>query len=101
MIVCHCNRIDHVDIEAACCQLEADGTWRLLTPGAVYKCLGKRVRCGGCMPLATSLIHGRRAGVAVSPAGCPLVSETCPLGTMSEPHAIDETAVSPADLVPA
>jgi hypothetical protein len=87
MIVCHCNRIDHVDIEAACCKLEADGTWRVLTPGAVYQCLGKRVRCGGCMPLATSLIHGRRAGVAKAPTCCPLVADACPVGTSIAPLA--------------
>ena len=75
MIVCHCNHIDHVAIEKATDDLLAVDPWRLLTPGSVYRALGMRPRCGGCLPLATSLIHAR----------CPSGGEcrTCPLAHMA------------------
>jgi hypothetical protein len=98
VIVCHCNKIACTDIERACCQLEADGKWRMLTPGAVYHCLGKRVRCGGCMPLATSLIHGRRAGVSTPPEAGPLGAVDCPL---ADTVPVVDVTIADAPLLPA
>jgi bacterioferritin-associated ferredoxin len=72
MIVCHCNRIDHTEIETAASGLAAHDSWAVLTPVRVYKALGKRPRCGGCLPLAASIIHARQIGDAASCAGCPL-----------------------------
>ena len=84
MIVCHCNRIDHTDIERTANELTAIDRWRLLTPVAVYHALGKRPRCGGCLPLATSIIHSR------------LVSEVTPC----EPCPFAELASMPRPAVP-
>ncbi len=72
MIVCHCNHIDHSSIEKAADELLAVDPWRLLTPGSVYRALGKRPRCGGCLPLATSLIHARCSRDASECRECPL-----------------------------
>lgn len=89
MIVCHCNRIDHREIEDACQRLEARDGKRLLTPVVVYKELGKRPRCGGCMTLAANLIQDRR------PLACPAV-HVCPLAKVQAepaelpPHAAYE-----------
>ena len=72
MIVCHCNRIDHLEIERACTALVADDPWKLLTPVTVYKALGLRPRCGGCLPLAANLIHSRGAIASDACATCPM-----------------------------
>jgi bacterioferritin-associated ferredoxin len=86
MIVCHCNRIEHTTIEAAAAALVAADPHRLLTPVGVYKALGKRPRCGGCLALAADIIHGR----------CPNNGDcrTCPLAGVCE--GADEVAPSVA-----
>lgn len=51
MIVCHCQRITHRDIHAAIDWMRASDRFALITPGKIYRALGKRADCGGCMPL--------------------------------------------------
>lgn len=51
MIVCHCQSITDHDIRAAVDWMRAADPTTLITPGKVYRALGKRVDCGGCMPL--------------------------------------------------
>ncbi len=76
MIVCHCNRIDHLAIEAAAEAIVAADPYRLLTPVGVYKALGHRPRCGQCLTLAANIIRGR----------CPNNGDcrTCPLAEMCD-----------------
>lgn len=51
MIVCHCQYIADHDIHAAIDWMRtADGA-ALITPGKIYRALGKAADCGGCMPL--------------------------------------------------
>lgn len=57
MIVCHCNRICHRQIEIGCTLVIATQPQAVLTPARVYDALGKRPRCGGCFSLAASLIE--------------------------------------------
>lgn len=76
MIVCHCNRIDHREIEAAADDLTKDDPWRILTPVLVYKALGKRPRCGCCLSLAANIIHARKQGDVSCCMSCPLASLT-------------------------
>jgi bacterioferritin-associated ferredoxin len=71
MIVCHCNRIDHRDIEGAADQLSGVDDLDLVTPVAVYKTLGKTPRCGGCLSLAASIIHARNVCRRASDRLCP------------------------------
>ena len=59
MLVCSCNRIDHNTIEAEVDRQLTGDPMRFLTPTRVYKGLGERPRCGGCMPLAAEIINGR------------------------------------------
>ena len=80
MIVCHCNLIDHRDIERAADALAATDPWHLLTPVAVYDAIGFRPRCGGCLPLAANIIHTRQLAEADRCARCPLADVS---------HAID------------
>lgn len=51
MIVCHCQSITDQDIRAAVDWMRAADPATLITPGKVYRALGKRADCGGCMPL--------------------------------------------------
>jgi bacterioferritin-associated ferredoxin len=51
MIVCQCNNITDRDINAAIDWMRASDPETIITPGKVYRALGKRADCGGCMPL--------------------------------------------------
>ncbi|WP_082152843.1 (2Fe-2S)-binding protein [Candidatus Rhodobacter oscarellae] len=51
MIVCHCQNISDHDIHAAIDWMRAADPDTLITPGKVYRALGKAADCGGCVPL--------------------------------------------------
>ena len=51
MIVCHCQNISDHDIHAAIDWMRASDTDTVITPGKVYRALGKAADCGGCLPL--------------------------------------------------
>lgn len=51
MIICHCTNISDTDIRAAVDWMRAADPDTLITPGKVYRALGKSADCGGCMPL--------------------------------------------------
>jgi len=51
MIVCHCHGITDHDIRAAVDWMRASDADTIITPGKVYRALGKRADCGGCLPL--------------------------------------------------
>jgi bacterioferritin-associated ferredoxin len=51
MIVCHCARIKSSDIREAVAWMRASDPTGLITPGKVYRALGKRPECGGCAAL--------------------------------------------------
>ncbi|SNX70985.1 BFD-like [2Fe-2S] binding protein [Cereibacter ovatus] len=51
MIVCHCMSITDKDIRAAIDWMRASDAETIVTPGKIYRALGKRADCGGCMPL--------------------------------------------------
>jgi bacterioferritin-associated ferredoxin len=50
MIVCHCMNITDRDIHAAIDWMRASDPETLITPGKVYRALGKKADCGGCLP---------------------------------------------------
>ena len=50
MIVCHCMNITDRDIHAAIDWMRAADPDTLITPGKVYRVLGKKADCGGCLP---------------------------------------------------
>jgi len=74
MIVCSCNVIDHRDLEGAVDRLYEVDPYRLLTPVLVYKTLGKRPQCGGCLSLAAKVVHHR--------VECLRNCENCPLARL-------------------
>lgn len=51
MIVCHCMNITDHDIRAAVDWMRASDSETVITPGKIYRALGHRADCGGCMPL--------------------------------------------------
>ena len=51
MIICHCARISDHDINAAIEWMRASDVDTIITPGKIYRALGKSAECGGCMPL--------------------------------------------------
>ena len=51
MIVCHCTSITDKEIHAAVDWMRASDPDTVITPGKVYRALGKRPDCGGCLPL--------------------------------------------------
>lgn len=54
MIVCHCQTITDRDIQSAVDWMRAADPHTIITPGKVYRALGKAADCGGCMPLFLS-----------------------------------------------
>ncbi|MBK0398247.1 (2Fe-2S)-binding protein [Limibaculum sp. M0105] len=51
MIVCSCAVITDKDIRSAVEWMRAADPQAVVTPGKVYRALGKRPVCGGCVPL--------------------------------------------------
>lgn len=51
MIICHCQSISDHDIRGAVDWMRAADPQTLITPGKIYRALGKRADCGGCLPL--------------------------------------------------
>lgn len=54
MIVCSCNAITDRDIHAAIDWMRAADPETIITPGKVYRALGKSPDCGNCMSLFLS-----------------------------------------------
>lgn len=51
MIVCSCSVITSDDIHRTIAWMRAASPDTLITPGKVYRALGKRPDCGGCISL--------------------------------------------------
>jgi len=51
MIVCQCTGISDKDIHSAIEWMRASDPDTVITPGKIYRTLGKKADCGGCMPL--------------------------------------------------
>jgi bacterioferritin-associated ferredoxin len=56
MIVCSCSVITSKDIAEAVEALRTNDPFVVLTPGLIYRQLGKRPSCGSCLPLITKLM---------------------------------------------
>ncbi len=51
MIVCSCARVTEKDIRDAIAWMRASDPYTLITPGKVYRALGKSAECGACIRL--------------------------------------------------
>lgn len=56
MIVCSCTLITAKDIAEAVSALRTEDPFVVLTPGLIYRTLGKRPSCGSCLPLIARLM---------------------------------------------
>lgn len=57
MIVCHCQSVTDSDVHAAIDWMRAADPLTIITPGKVYRALGKSADCGSCMPLFLSTMR--------------------------------------------
>lgn len=57
MIVCHCQSISDADVHAAIDWMRAADQETIITPGKIYRALGKAADCGSCMPLFLSTMR--------------------------------------------
>jgi bacterioferritin-associated ferredoxin len=57
MIICHCQSITDHEIRAAVTWMRASDPDTVITSGRVYRALGKRADCGGCMPLFLDIMR--------------------------------------------
>ncbi|MQY41589.1 (2Fe-2S)-binding protein [Epibacterium sp. SM1969] len=51
MIVCSCQSISSSDINSAISWMRTSDPETIITPGKIYRALGKSPDCGGCMKL--------------------------------------------------
>ena len=80
MMVCHCMGISDRDIRAAVDWMRAADPETLITPGKIYRALGKRADCGGCLPLFLDTMRDCDSfGIAKEGAGTRLPSQTVPV----------------------
>jgi bacterioferritin-associated ferredoxin len=71
MIVCSCTMITSKDVAEAVAALRTKDPFVVLTPGLIYRHLGKRPSCGNCLPLITQLMVGYDEGGPSSAASVP------------------------------
>lgn len=57
MIVCSCQTISDTDIHFAINWMRSSDPETIITPGKVYRALGKKPECGGCMKLFVSTMR--------------------------------------------
>ena len=51
MMVCSCSGVTDRDISQAIAWMRASDAYTSITPGKIYRALGKSPRCGGCIRL--------------------------------------------------
>jgi len=88
VIVCSCNILSCHDIRKGVDTLLSDDLHAVLTPGKIYAALGKRMKCGGCMPNTIGVIHQHAEKVRAE--NC--CSETCSV-CFSHRSTVEETTV--------
>jgi bacterioferritin-associated ferredoxin len=57
VIVCHCTNISDHEIRSDIDWMRAADPDTIITPGKVYRALGKKAECGGCLPLFMSTME--------------------------------------------
>jgi bacterioferritin-associated ferredoxin len=69
MIVCSCSMITAKDIANSVAAIRTADPIVVLTPGLIYRQLGKRPSCGSCLPLITQLMVAYDEGGPVAASG--------------------------------
>ncbi|WP_150497331.1 (2Fe-2S)-binding protein [Roseibium aquae] len=68
MIICSCNVLSDKQLRKAAEEMRQDPNGRVPTPGAVFRHLGCRPRCGSCFPSVISIIHENASDASHSDA---------------------------------
>ncbi|MGA0540792.1 (2Fe-2S)-binding protein [Neotabrizicola sp. VNH66] len=76
MIVCHCMNIADHEIRAAVDWMRASDPATIITPGKIYRALGKNADCGGCMPV---FLDTMRSCESLAVADAPAVPRLRPM----------------------
>ncbi|HVL21593.1 MAG TPA: (2Fe-2S)-binding protein [Amaricoccus sp.] len=58
MIICSCTGMTDRDINEAVSWMRASDPLTLITPGKIYRALGKAPQCGGCIRLFVEKMRG-------------------------------------------
>lgn len=58
MIVCSCTGLTDRDIRQTIAWMRASDPYVLITPGKIYRALGKSAECGGCIRLFVERMRG-------------------------------------------
>jgi bacterioferritin-associated ferredoxin len=58
MIVCSCCHVTDRDIHQAIAWMRASDPYTLITPGKIYRALGKSAECGSCIRLFVEKMRG-------------------------------------------
>lgn len=73
MLICQCNLITTKDIEDIVVTILDEDPWQLVVPARIYREMGKRGQCCGCVPNLVDIIqkvtetyHLRLAGNAAN-----------------------------------
>ncbi|MBO0345652.1 (2Fe-2S)-binding protein [Roseibium limicola] len=61
MIICSCNVLSDKQLRKVADEMRADPQGKVPTPGAVFRRLGCRPKCGNCFPNVVRLIHEQTA----------------------------------------
>jgi bacterioferritin-associated ferredoxin len=76
MIVCSCAHITDRDILSAIAWMRAADPHTLITPGKVYRALGKTAACGGCVRLfVANMRSSAKLGGPAEPAAADVPAE--------------------------
>ena len=100
MIVCHCNVLSKAVITDAIEELVAADPYRLITPGLVYRTLGKRGKCCGCFPQVVGLIVKRLEEFQTSHPGHVVTRRPIHAGARSGLNAIGQNGLHAVALAP-
>lgn len=96
MIVCSCNVIsDHALRDAACDLAREPAACERITPGAVFRRVGCRPRCGGCFPLVKDIVA---AAHGTTPPPCAVEASGCARDIGPAEMAIEVVPTAPAGL---
>ena len=87
MIVCSCTGVTDRDIRQAIAWMRASDPYTLITPGKIFRTLGKGADCGGCIRLFVE--HMRKDANLAVPRDVP--EELCNLRQSLAGTGKDET----------
>lgn len=56
MLICQCNAITDREITRVVLAMLREDPWKIIVPAMVYKALGQRYKCSGCVPNVVDIV---------------------------------------------